>query len=322
MNLSESVRVDLSVAPARIVVMGDVMLDQYIDGHSTRLSPEAPVPVVRVTSGESRLGGAANVAAGLAQLGVDVHLLGVVGRDDDAQSLRRLLAESTECQSTLVEDVERPTTSKTRVRDGGRHLVRIDREADDPLRAQPAAELATAFVEAASTADVIVVSDYAKGVVTPDLLRRAFESGKRVLVDPKHQDIERFRGATVVAPNRREAQQAWRGEDAGLPTHPRDLVSHLGRRLPGTAIVVTCGSDGIYWAAESEEGHEPARARSVADVTGSGDSVMVGLALGMLTGRPLADGVALASMAAAAAVESAGTATPSWAEIDAFAMTT
>ena len=306
--------------PGRLVVVGDVMLDRYVDGTSTRLSPEAPVPVVDVVDELDRLGGAANVAAGLAMLGASVVLVGLIGDDDSGHRVRTLLDRIDGIDAHLVVDAARMTTTKERVRVDGRHIMRIDRERTDAPDASVAQAIERATQDALDGAEVLVVSDYAKGAVDAGLLA-SLVGRPCTVVDPKHLDVERYRGADVLAPNRAEAVAAAAVADARRGPELADAVLALHARLPGTAVVVTCGADGIAWSEQPTEAagelrRVPTLARHVDDVTGAGDSVVCGLAAALAAGTDLADAIAVASACAAVAVESPGTAAPSWAQID------
>ena len=320
-------RVRAELGARTIVVVGDVMLDRYVDGTSTRLSPEAPVPVVDVIAELDRLGGAANVAAGLAALGAPVVLVGTVGDDDSGARVRSLLDAVPGIEPRLVIDPARLTTTKERVRVDGRHIMRIDRERSDAPAAVVTRAIESATQDALDGADALVVSDYAKGAVDAALLS-SLAGRPLTVVDPKRLDMERYRGADVVTPNRAEAQAA---AAVGAPAGERSLreaVHVLRSRLPGTAIVVTCGADGILWSEphtdrDDELGSVPSLATRVEDVTGAGDSVVCGLVAALATSTVctdigLADAIALATAVAAVAVESPGTAAPWWDTIDAL----
>ncbi len=314
--------------PWRAVVVGDVMLDRYVDGASTRLSPEAPVPVVDVAGEHVALGGAANVAAGLAALGAGVTLVGVVGDDGDGATLWSL-AEDAGLDVHLVVDAGRPTTTKERIRVEGRHVLRVDREVRTPLDAATDAAVRAATADALRDAAVLVVSDYAKGALAPGLVA-SLADRPPTIVDPKHDDVERYAGADVLAPNRREALAA-AGSDGG--EHAADVdaadvdaaVRTLAARLAGTAIVVTCGADGMVWREANAGGTDPGVHRrpsvvgAVADVTGAGDAVVCGLAVAAAAGLSLVDGVDLGSVVAAAAVEAPGTVVADWSAVEAVA---
>lgn len=303
-----------SSGPPTIVVVGDVMLDRYVDGTSTRLSPEAPVPVVDVRGETDALGGAANVAAGLAALGASVRLVGLVGDDAPGDRVAHLLGALASVDAHLVVAPGRPTTTKERVRVDGRHVLRVDREtaaAPDPA-VDVALEEATR--RALDGADALVVSDYAKGAVPAGLVGR-LDPRPCTVVDPKHADVERYRGAQVLTPNRAEAVAAASGSADALPLD--QAVAALAARLPGTALVVTCGADGSVWSDVDADGPGPLRrtptlARLVDDVTGAGDSVVCGLVLALAVGLDLPGAIAVSSAVAAAAVGAPGTAAPTW----------
>ncbi|MCB1250321.1 MAG: hypothetical protein KDB36_12970 [Acidimicrobiales bacterium] len=309
--------------PWRAVVVGDVMLDRYVDGASTRLSPEAPVPVVDVAGEHVALGGAANVAAGLAALGAGVTLVGVVGDDGDGATVWSL-AEDAGLDVHLVVDAGRPTTTKERIRVDGRHVLRVDREVRSPLDAATDAAVRAATVDALRDAAVLVVSDYAKGVLAPGFVT-ALADRPPTIVDPKHDDVERYTGADVLAPNRREALAAAGSDGGGHAADVDAAVRALAARLAGTAIVVTCGADGMVWRAADADGADPDVHRrpsvvgTVEDVTGAGDAVVCGLVVAAAAGLPLVDGVALGFLVAAAAVEAPGTVVTDWSAVEAVA---
>ena len=221
--------------PHRVVIVGDVMLDRYVDGTSTRLSPEAPVPVIDVATEIERLGGVANVAVGLARLGASVVLVGMVGDDADGARVRTLLAEEPGIAAQLVVDPTRITTAKERVRVDGRHVIRVDREHRDPPAPAVRRAIERATQDALDGADVLVVSDYAKGAVDTRLIS-SLVGRPCTVVDPKHADVERYLGADVLAPNRAEALAAAAAAFApGDPTLAESVLA-LHARLPGTAL--------------------------------------------------------------------------------------
>ncbi|MBX3285368.1 MAG: D-glycero-beta-D-manno-heptose-7-phosphate kinase [Actinobacteria bacterium] len=297
-----------------IVVVGDVMLDRYVDGTSTRLSPEAPVPVVDVRGELDAPGGAANVAAGLVALGAEVRLVGLVGDDAAGDRLSALLADRAGVEARLVVAPGRPTTTKERVRVDGRHVLRVDRETTE----DPGPAVATAIEGAARAAltgaDVLVVSDYAKGAVAPGLVAR-LDGRPCTVVDPKHPDVERYRGADALTPNRAEAVAAASGSGDLVPLD--DAVASLAARLPGTAVVATCGADGVAWTSGAGGTVEraPTLARHVVDVTGAGDSVVCGLAVALAAGCDLVTAIVVSAAVAAAAVGAPGTAAPTWDDV-------
>jgi D-beta-D-heptose 7-phosphate kinase/D-beta-D-heptose 1-phosphate adenosyltransferase len=294
-----------------VVVVGDVMLDRYWWGTVDRLSPEAPVPVVHKRRATLAPGGAANVAANVKSLGGTPLLVGVVGGDDAGRELARDLKERGISPDHLVVDAQRPTTVKTRVVAHSQHVVRVDEEDRSPIAGAIAAEVADRVTALLGGARVVVVSDYAKGVLGGALLRRiiaaAGAAGAHVVVDPKGVDYARYGGARVICPNRAEALTA-----ASIPPDEPDAVHRAARRLLESvavdAVLVTLGEAGMLLC---ERGRPPvaipALARAVYDVTGAGDTVIATLALALAAGADLLTGVRLANVAAGLAVEAVGT---------------
>ncbi len=303
-----------------ILVLGDLILDRYIMGDVQRVSPEAPIPVLRVKSdNDLRLGGAANVALNLAVLGARVSLLGVAGRDAAGADLRRRLRASRIEAGGVIVERGRPTTEKTRLIAHNQQIVRVDREVTAPIRAETAEALLRAFRDRLSRADLVVVSDYHKGVLPPALLeevvRRARARRVPVLVDPKGRDYRRYRGATAITPNQGEAELASGVEirdDAGLRRAARKLL----RELALDFVVVTRGEKGMYLLESTGRSLAvPARARSVYDVTGAGDTAIALLGLVLAGGGGREEAVRLSNVAAGIVVGKLGTATLTRAEI-------
>lgn len=309
-------------ADRHIVVVGDVMVDQFQIGRVDRISPEAPVPVVKFVREESRLGGAANVAHNIAALGGRVRLVGLVGDDDTARALRISLDGARVDASGLVTDPERPTTRKVRVVTlRNQQVARIDHEADGIAAGAVEARLVASLTAAAATAEAIVLSDYAKGVVTPGVIAAAVAAarGARIplLVDPKVPEAERYRGATLVTPNHHEAEVMTQMRIRGV-----DDARQAARRLherTGANVLITWGEHGMWvldasGAAPVEEAL-PASAREVSDVTGAGDTVIAVLALGLAAGGPLSAAARLANLAAGIVVAHFGPAAPTLDEL-------
>jgi len=293
------------LAGTRVLVAGDVMLDRYWFGEVSRISPEAPVPVVRITRIEERPGGAANVARNVAALGSTVHLLSVVGQDEPARTLARLLQdENVAYQFTSDEHLD--TTVKLRVIGRQQQLLRIDFEqAPGPAALQ--AKLAD-FQERLPHCDAVILSDYAKGALAhvQRMIRAAREAGRTVLVDPKGDDFEKYRGASVLTPNRgefREVAGSWKDED--------DFVRRgeaLRERLELEALLVTRSEEGASLFLPGEVVHVRAEAREVYDVSGAGDTVIATLAAMLGAGVELREAVRWANKAAGIVVGKLGTA--------------
>ena len=289
----------------RILIVGDVMLDRYWFGDVGRISPEAPVPVVKVERIEERPGGAANVARNCAALGARVALLSVVGADEAGRTLERLLAAS-QIDASLHEDPQLDTTVKLRVIGRQQQLLRIDFE-NAPAHEVLQAKLAE-YQQRLAACDVVILSDYGKGglVHIGDMIRCARAAGKPVLVDPKGDDYARYAGASVITPNRAELRQVvgnWRDEE-----DLRRRVDRLRGELGVDALLLTRSEEGMSLFTAERVSHEPALAREVYDVSGAGDTVIATLAVMMAAGAGLADAMKLANRAAGVVVGKLGTA--------------
>lgn len=300
------------LAGCRVLVVGDVMLDRYWHGVVDRISPEAPVPVVRMEREEDRLGGAANVAFNVTSLGAQASLLTVTGDDAAADALRRLLLRSG-VEPLLMADDSMSTIVKLRVIGRAQQLLRIDVEKPPALPAL--ARLESVFAEQVHRHDVVLFSDYAKGALdhVDRMIGLARAAGKPVLVDPKGHDYRRYAGATVITPNRSELALvvgAWRDED--------DLtrrVQALREEIQVPAILLTRSEEGMTLFAPDAIQHEPARAREVFDVTGAGDTVIATLAALVGAGQPLAAAMPLANKAGGIVVGKFGTAAVRYEEL-------
>lgn len=296
----------------RILVAGDLMLDRYWRGEVERISPEAPVPVVRKVGAFSVPGGAANTACNVAALGGHAILFGVAGRDEAGVELRELLAQrGIECGYISTAD-GRPTTVKLRIVAHGQQVVRIDEEDTTPLDAGLGHEVVAQARRIMAGVDAVLVSDYAKGFLIEPVVRGLVEAarhyGKPAVIDPKGPDFERYGGATVIKPNRSELAML-----TGLParTHEETLCAarQLLRRAGSTAIVVTEGKDGMtLLRAGMPEEHFPSFAREVYDVTGAGDTALATVAVALAAGAEMSDAVWLSNLAAGLAVGQPGTA--------------
>jgi len=294
-------------------VIGDVILDRYWWGEASRLSPEAPVPVVRKQRATVRPGGAANTAANLAALGATPLLVGLVGTDRESVELEGALLECGVAADFLISENARPTTTKTRVIASHQQIVRVDEEDIAPISGEAESRARAAIVERLESAHAVVVSDYAKGFLTPSLLNsviaEAGRSGKRVFVDPKGADFARYQGCYLMKPNRLELSIL-----TGLPArdHQETLAagSGLSARMPGVLILVTEGADGMtLFAGSRPVEHVVSAPRQVYDVTGAGDTVLATLSLAISAGASHRDAMELAGEAAAIAIGTVGTAT-------------
>jgi rfaE bifunctional protein kinase chain/domain len=297
---------------ARVLVVGDVMLDRYWFGEVSRISPEAPVPVVKVERTEERPGGAANVARNCAALGAKAFLLSVVGADEAGQSLARLLVTEG-IETSLHEDAELSTTIKLRVVARQQQLLRIDFEncpAHEVLRAKLAD-----FERQLPGCDVVILSDYGKGGLAHigEMIRLARAAGKPVLVDPKGEDFARYAGATLLTPNRAELRQVigrWESE-ADLGEKAARLCETLGL----DALLVTRSEEGMSLFRGGQVLHEPAQAREVYDVSGAGDTVIASMAVMLASGTDMHQAMRLANRTAGIVVGKLGTAVASLDEL-------
>jgi rfaE bifunctional protein kinase chain/domain len=290
----------------RLLVVGDVMLDRYWFGDVSRISPEAPVPVVRIERREARLGGAANVARNAAALGAHCGLLGVVGNDEAGDEVEQILRESS-IDSYLKRDEAISTIVKLRVIGRQQQMVRIDFEeapSETTLR-----DKLTQFKAILPNYDVIVLSDYNKGslVNVADMIRMAREAGKTVMVDPKGDDFTPYRGATILTPNKSELKRivgSWKTEEQ-LTQKAQNLREELGL----TALLLTRSEEGMSLYTADEVLHVHADAREVFDVSGAGDTVIATMAAMLGAGAPLAEALATANRAGGIVVGKLGTAT-------------
>jgi rfaE bifunctional protein kinase chain/domain len=299
------------IAQVRLLVVGDVMLDRYWFGEVSRISPEAPVPVVKVQRMEERLGGAANVARNAASLGAVSALLSVVGDDEAGRTLGRLLDEG-QIDANLHIDPEIDTTVKLRVIGRQQQLLRIDFETT-PSHEVLQAKLAD-FETRVVQSDVVVLSDYGKGGLThiAEMIRIARAHDKPVLVDPKGDEWGKYAGATVITPNRSELKEVvgrWSSDDE-LAAKARKLRGDLGLE----ALLVTRSEEGMTLFAD-ETHHQPALAREVFDVSGAGDTVIATLAVMIAAGADWAEAIRVANIAAGIVVGKLGTAVVSREEL-------
>lgn len=298
---------------ARVLVVGDVMLDRYWYGGTSRISPEAPVPVVRISNTEDRIGGAGNVALNIASLGAAASIVAVVGRDEAAESLSARL-ESAGINADFQVAAMRPTITKLRVISRSQQLLRMDFE--EPFTAEDICDIAAKMADMLPRVDALVLSDYAKGVLADPqpLIRAARNRGIPVLVDPKGNDFERYRGATLLTPNLHEFEAV-----AGICASEHEIADKgaaLMEKLDLEALLVTRGEHGMTLLRPGHPPlHLPARAREVFDVTGAGDTVISVLATSLAAGQELPEAVALANIAAGIVVAKLGTATVSGPEL-------
>ena len=303
---------DAQLAASRVLVVGDVMLDRYWYGAVDRISPEAPVPVVRVTREEERGGGAANVAGNIAALGAQAALLAVVGDDEASQHLEALLAK-TGIQTHFGRDAKLKTTVKLRVIGRQQQLLRLDFE--NTPRSRVLADQTARFAALLDARDAIIFSDYGKGSLAQvgDMIALARKAGKPILIDPKGSDYTRYQNATVITPNRSEMQEvvgAWSSEE-----ELRSKAHTLRERLHLDAVLVTRSEEGMTLFDAQGELHVSAQARDVFDVTGAGDTVIATMAALVGAGLTLREALPWANRAGGIVVGKFGTATVSYQEL-------
>ncbi len=315
----------------RVLIVGDLILDRYVWGTVERISPEAPIPVLAARATEARLGGAGNVAANLRAMEAEVEILGVMGKDARGAELGELFAAIAVEQEGVLRLADRPTTEKTRMLGSGAQMLRVDWEEARELAAADAARLVQGIEARVRRAGAVVLSDYGKGVLCESVLRAVIDAaraaGVPVLVDPKGLDYARYRGATLLTPNRKEAEEALHRKLprlADMPQALRDLMSVAGV----DAAVITLGPDGMAYRCvgrgpESRDdpenvGHVSTVARAVFDVTGAGDTVIAHLALGLAAGLEFEACVHLANHAAGIVVGKPGAASVTRAELRAM----
>jgi rfaE bifunctional protein kinase chain/domain len=303
-------------AGKRIVVLGDLMLDEFIWGRVRRISPEAPVPVVEVDRQTLALGGAGNVVSNLVALGAHTTPVGVLGDDSDADRLRGAFGELGVTTIALVADPARPTTVKTRIIAHNQQVVRADRESRGRIAIAIEDRVAASFCDQIEAADAVVISDYGKGLLTPGLLahtlKAARERGLIVCLDPKMRSFDHYQPVTVITPNNQEASDA-----SGIPIEDEQSLTDAGRKLlrsiDTSAVLITRGEEGmaLFTGGDSdgaEVTHIPTVAREVYDVTGAGDTVIATLALALASGASLEEAAVLANHAAGVVVGKVGTA--------------
>ncbi len=304
----------------RVLVVGDLMLDRYIRGGCSRISPEAPVPVVRVSAENHIPGGAGNVVSNLAALGAAVSVVGVIGDDDSGRRLLEHFTSQGAAVGGIVHDANRHTTEKCRVVADRQQVVRFDRETVAPLSAATESGLLKALDAALETAQALILSDYGKGVIAPKMLARAIAKAKRkgipVTVDPKPEHFRRYRGVTTVTPNTSEAWACMHRP----PKPGQDAITALGKdiikTLKSKSALITRGPDGMsLFEAGGKVTHIPTVAREVFDVSGAGDTVISTFTLALAAGASLKTAALLANQAAGIVVGKLGTATTDAAEL-------
>jgi len=290
-----------SMKGRKIAVVGDLMLDRYIWGKVSRISPEAPVPIVDMESEQVRLGGAANVAQNVKTLGGDPLLLGITGDDNSGKILKEMLGEQNFPADGIVTDQSRPTTVKTRVIANDQHVVRIDREDKNEISAQVQKKLTDALNNIIPVVDGIIIEDYNKGVLTKTIIKETIALGtahkKIITVDPKFHNFFEYTGVTVMKPNRNEIEEV-----LGVRLRSRDEIRAAGltllRKLEAENILLTLGEQGMsLFESAGDISHISTKALKVADVSGAGDTVIATLTMALAAGASVKEAVTIANYA-------------------------
>ena len=308
MDLSTLQHVLAAVGGSRVVCVGDVMIDRFVYGDVTRVSPEAPIPVLARSREIVMLGGAGNVARNVAALGGEVSLIGLVGGDPEGNEALRLVGADTGVEGFLIRDPSRPTTLKTRFVSGGQQLLRVDLEESRPAEGEVDERLVRTVRDVAKGAGVILISDYGKGVVTDQVIAAAREAGIPVIVDSKARSFRRYGPVDIIKPNAAELAYA-----TGMPAQTNDEVAaaieHALSLCEAKAILVTRASKGISLGVRGEPVRHFATApREVFDASGAGDTTIAALGLALAAGTAIENTIAFAMLASGVAVTKAGTA--------------
>ena len=300
-----------NISNTKILVVGDVMLDRYWWGSVDRISPEAPVPIVQMEKMSLVAGGAANVAANLAGLGARPYLFGIKGDDSEADLMLDILDQAGIANHKITAIPGRKTTIKTRIVAHSQHVVRIDQETSEPIADTAADNILAGISTILADVDAVIISDYAKGLLSDHFLRRLIETvraaRKILVVDPKGRDFSRYKGASIITPNRKEAADA-----VGLGLESSELVPRSGsllmQNLDLDALLVTEGENGMtLFQKDGNTEHLESLARNVYDVTGAGDTVIATFAAAAATGATFIDSAKLANAAAGLVVGKIGT---------------
>lgn len=319
MNQRRAQQVVNQFARQHVVVLGDLMLDQFIWGEVRRISPEAPVPVVEVKRESWHLGGAANVVANMLELGAKAMPIGLIGDDQAGTRLRKALGANQTEVAGLITVPARPTTLKTRIVAHNQQMLRADREDRTPASTDIEEQLLAVFTQALERANAVIISDYDKGLLTPRLLHMAIQAarlqGKLICLDPKIKNFAHYRGVDVVTPNQAEAERAAKSEIVDERSL-RAAATRIREMLACRAVLITRGEHGMSLLdAQDRLINIPTVAREVYDVTGAGDTVIATLTLALAAGAPLHEAALIANHAAGVVVGKVGTATLSQTEL-------
>lgn len=298
-----------SFKQSRILIVGDIMIDQYWMGSVDRISPEAPIPVVHIKEEKQRLGGAANVANNIAALGATPLMVGIVGDDAEGRLLANIMQQNNISPDHLITDPTRPTTTKTRIIGHTQHIVRVDREKSTPLSTSIQQKLLEAVTKLLPQVDALILEDYNKGLFSEklikDIIAVARKLGKIITVDPKFDNFTAYEGVTVFKPNRKEFEDALGTKitDETLP----DMCSSLLKKMHLQALLITLGEHGMAYITQDQELIRiSTAARKVYDVSGAGDTVIATLSVCLATGCSMHHAVQIATYAAGAVVAEVG----------------
>ena len=301
-----------------ILVIGDIMIDHYIWGNASRLSPEAPVPIVNVKNETTTLGGAGNLTQNLVSLGATVTVGAVIGNDDAGKQLTEILANEGVTTNIII-DVNRPTTVKTRVLAGSQQIVRIDRELTDALTDELENELLDKITSNIAEADIVVLSDYNKGLfshsLTSKIIKAANDRQKKVIVDPKGLNYAKYKDAFIIKPNKKELAEAAKTEKINTIADVQNAAKAIFKETNATYLVVTLSEEGMAIVSENECKLLPVKATEVFDVTGAGDTVLATIAYFIASGLSVEEACELANHAAAIVIRHIGSATTTIDEI-------
>ncbi|MBL6841741.1 MAG: bifunctional heptose 7-phosphate kinase/heptose 1-phosphate adenyltransferase [Pelagibacterales bacterium] len=311
-NIANAARLLCSLQAKKVLVLGDVMLDRYVDGAVTRISPEAPVPILSQSRVHQMPGGAANVACNMAQMGLNVHLIGVCGDDDTGKSLHEELAKLPAIRFDPVTITGRPTGLKTRFRTGSQQILRVDDEVTSDIDAATAEQFSKYALPAIQDASLVVLSDYAKGTLPLVLLKKiiahAKAKGKMIIADPKRADISAYSNVDLLTPNLAELQKTTDQILSSIDEVGQSATA-LAKKFGIGSILTTMSARGMMLSkADGTQFHDPASARDIFDVSGAGDTVLAMIAGSLVAGADLEDAVQLANHAAGVAVGKSGTA--------------
>ena len=320
MNLIDKVRsIQSAKKQPSVLVIGDLMIDHYIWGSATRLSAEAPVPIVNVKNESTTLGGAGNVVQNLVALGAKVMVAGVIGNDAAGSQLIEILEGEGVKTNTIIKDNTRSTTVKTRILVGSHQLVRVDREVTDAVSQELEDELIEKLSANIDSVDIVILSDYNKGLFAPGLTQRlikiANERGKKVVVDPKGLNYEKYQGAYIIKPNRKELAEAAKTEKISNIAELQNAAKTIFQQTGATYLIVTLSEEGIAIVTEQSNKLLPVKATEVFDVTGAGDTVIAAIAYFIALGLPVDEACELANYAAAIVIRHIGSATTTIDEI-------